>query len=204
MASLSDFFGGDDFGAEPELREIRIGDDAVPVLLFTEDMASVKMHYVDDESVKSYVVCPSEACPICFVGTAPKDFMLVPVFAVDDGEVRVLRISTVRGPGALGPALRAVLRDPHLDTKVVMISRHNYRYSVNVRPLSDTADRGESTIGRFSAAVDKGLGLESAFHHMSAEELATVPKVARRLATIGGYKPATPRSDTAGLSDVAD
>ena len=105
MSGFFDYYTGS--GAEPDssLEELRLGEEPRMVLLFTKDTEDVELHYVDDEAVNSYVVCPGAGCPICYTGSASKRAALLPVFDLEDQSVKVLRVLYSRRLKSLGLAL---------------------------------------------------------------------------------------------------
>jgi hypothetical protein len=200
MASLIDYFESPDDTNSGLLRECRLGPDPVMVLLFTDEVEEVRLHYESDESVRSYFPCPGEGCPHCHLGSAPQDFLLVPVFSIERQAVEVLRVSRKRGPGSLGSHLLPHLRDPDISRKVLIISRNANRYRLEARPLAESADRGAEAIEAFSAALKGGLKLVSAFPLLTPADIAGVERVRRKLDAIG-YRPPEPPGPKAEEDD---
>ena len=189
MSSLIDHFETQDDNQPTGLSECRLGREPTMILAFTGDTDEVALHYESDEAVRSYVPCPGDDCPVCFLGSAPQEFFLLAAFNVESQRVEVLRISKKRGPDSLGAHLIPHLRDPDIANKVVFISRDNSRYRVEVRPLAENADRGAAAISAFQAACEEGLELSSAFPQLSSADIAEVERVRRKLDAVGGYAP---------------
>jgi hypothetical protein len=200
MGNLIEYFTGDDNPSQSRLTEMKLGREPAMGLFFTADTEDVRLHYVDDESVRSYVRCPGTGCPLCYCGIEPQSFKLLPTYDVEAGDVKVLRISTRRSPDSLGPLLVPHLRDPDVASKLILLRRDGPKYGVEVRKLGPNAKRGESAIREFLELRGEGLQLQSAFELMSPVELSEVPKVAAKLEAIGGWEqPANdePEGDTA-------
>ncbi len=203
MKNLIDHYSGSDGAAAPALTELRLGAEPAMALLFTPDVDEVSLHYVDDDSLRAYVVCPGTACPVCYAGSKPVQFHLLPVYDIESSTVRVLRIPSNRKPEGLGAKLTLQLKSKDVANTVILLRREGPVYTVEARPLGPDAKRGEAEIKVFLDEVEQGLLLESAFPRMAAEELAEVPKIAKRLAAIGGWQP--PRlDDMPGGSEIID
>ena len=169
---------------------VRLGERAPTLLqLFTADSDLVRLHYVDDPTTRSYVPCPGAACPLCFLGDAPEDNVLLPVVSFKLGSVGVLRVARTRSPHSLAVGLEPHLRDPDIADKVVEITRDGARYRVQARPLGEDADRNVSAIRAYQAARGRGLLLASALPQFSAVTLAELPSIRRQLDARGGWKP---------------
>jgi hypothetical protein len=189
MGSLIEFYSGSEDGQNTALSELRLGVEPTMALLFTADCDDVRLHYIGDESVKAYVICPGAGCPACHCAVEPQLFNLLPVLDVASGTVKVLRISARRQRGGLGPLLVPLLRSQDVGSRVILISRNVAQYRVESRPLGMHADRGEAAIKAFLDQKAGGLKLESAFPQMTHEELSDVPSIAAKLAAIGSWKP---------------
>ena len=186
MPSLIEKVEGADFEPRSHITELRIGDEPVLIGLFTDDFEGVKLHYVDDDSVKSYVVCPGDSCPMCHLSYQAKDFYLLPAYDHDEREVKVMRISPSRGVASLLSVLMPFLRDTEIADKLVILRRQGYRYFGERRPIGGSADRGIDAIKRFVEARAGGLSLASAFAQMTVEDLRDVPKIRTKLELTGG------------------
>jgi hypothetical protein len=196
MASLLDLAresSGDNSGA---LRELRISGEPAAVLIFTDDSEPCRMHWESDPLFRSYVVCPGEGCPLCFLGNAPQDFALLPVLNVESGEVEVVRISRRRGPGQLLDGLLPVLARQDLADQLILIQKHptNHRYTVTCQALPPSASRHERAIAQFIEQREAGLSLSTAFCAPSVTELLEAPRIRAKIEHIGGYQPPQPRA----------
>ena len=189
MISLIDFYTGSEGDANPTLSEMRLGSEPAMALLFTADAQETRLHYIGDESVRSYVVCPGTGCPACHCGVEPRQFNLLPVFDVAACAVKVLRVSARRQQDGLGPLLLPHLRDKAIASKLILISRNGATYTLEARLLAAHANRGEAAIKAFLDELQAGLKLETSFPRMSPEELAEVPAITAKLAAIGGWQP---------------
>ena len=196
MTNLLDFYSGADGEPMPTLSEMKLGQEPAMAMLFTPDSEEVRLHYVSDDAVRAYVVCPGSGCPLCYCAVEPKTYHLLPVLDMESGMVKVLRIPARRQPDGLGPLLVPHLRDEAIASKVILISRNGAKYTVEARALGANAKRGEHQIKAFVDDREAGMTLGSAFPHMTPEELAEVPTIAAKLDALGGWEPpATATSD---------
>lgn len=171
------------------LRTVKLGKEPTALILFTGEFEPATLHFEGDEAVWSYIPCPGGGCPICFLGSAPQQFYLLPVFNVESRQVEVLRISSHRGPDSLSGGLKPHLKDPQIAEKIFLVSRLFKRFKIEVRPLAENADRGAQVILAFKTAWEGGLKLIDAFPKMSPSEIAEVERVRRKLDAIGGWTP---------------
>lgn len=185
MGKFSDQFNSDSSDVQIDISEIWLREDPVLLLLFTDDSDEVNLHFVDAKEVNTFVICPGTRCPLCFAGSAPQVHHLLPVYSIDDSAVRVIKVSNHRGPGALGPALHRLFADPKIADKVVILSHKGKKFQVQTRPLPSDCDHGESAIATFKAARENGLDLKSAFHSLTASELADIEKIHRKVKAMG-------------------
>lgn len=187
MVDILEAFGT---ASGPERLElVRVGATATMVQFFTRDGDRGRFHWEEDPTVFSYVPCPGTGCPPCFVHEAPTDALLLPVLAVERKAVGVLMVSLARGPLSLGAQLLPHLRDEQIQDKLFLISRERAKYTVEVRPLGERADRCLGAINAFTTARAAGLSLLTAFTKLSAGELAEVPRVRAKLDALGGWTP---------------
>ncbi len=201
--NLINYYSDSSAGAPEPLTELRLGAQAAMALLFTPEAQPVSLHYIDDEAVNGYVKCPGDGCPVCYAGAKPSHFDLLPVFDVESGVVKVLRISDNRRPAGLAAKLIPHLKGEGAADKLILISKPTRTdYSVISRPLGTDANRGEAEIQAFSEKFDNGLQLGLAFRAMTCNELAEVPKVAARLGAMGGWiQPAPNPEASAGEAE---
>ena len=192
MSRLLDFFSGADDTPQASLAELKLRQDPAMVLLFTDEVEDVALHFVNDPAVKSFVVCPGLGCPICHLGSAPERFALLPVYDAEARMVKVLRVAYTRRSGSLGLALIPHLADQAIANKVIFISRDSrdgWVSRVEARPLQEHADRGEEAIAAFLKARGEGLKLLSAFVSMPVADLADIPAIRRKLDLLGDWAP---------------
>ena len=57
MASLLDLLGDSDDQCPQPLEEVRLGDEPVMVMLFTDDVETVRLHYESDAAVRACRFC---------------------------------------------------------------------------------------------------------------------------------------------------
>lgn len=190
MADIIDAF---EVGSDPDrLEVVRLGANPTLLMFFTREAEAARMHWEDDPTVRSYVPCPGNRCPLCYAHEAPTDFQLLPALEVEKKKVGVLMVSMARGPSSLAAQLLPHLRDQQVQDKLVLVSRDRSDYSVDVRPLGERADRCLGVIQAFVKARDAGLGLLTAFRTFSVVELAEVPRVRAKLDALGGWTPPEP------------
>lgn len=189
MGNLYEFFAGGADGTANQLEELRISADPTMIMLFTADTTDVKVHFVEDPSVHTYVICPGAGCPVCHVGSAPLLMMLLPVYDVTTRSVRVLRIPARRQQGSLLALIMSHAPKGAPTNRLLAITRNGMKYSVVAHQIAATADRGEEVIRAFLDHHAKGLKVESALQSMTADELADVPQVANKLSMLGTWQP---------------
>ena len=194
MPNLLDYTENTDAGHESALNEHRLKKEPSMTILFTQECEEAKLHYESDEAIRSYIQCPGDHCPLCYIGSTPNTFLLLPIYCIETGEVEVLRISQKRGPGTLLGGLRPYLKDPDITDKLLMISREGPRYKIQSRSLDEKADRGVIEIEAFKRNYERGLKLISAFPRWAPEDLAGLDRIRKKLNALGGY-------DLSGESD---
>jgi hypothetical protein len=174
----------------PEMLElVRLSKTPTLVQLFTADGAKVRLHYEEDETVRSYLPCPGDGCPLCYLGRAAEENFLLPAVSIKTGQVGVLRISLTRSPWSLAAGITPHLDSPDIADKVFEITRDGNRYRVQALPLGEDADRNERAIKGYLAACENGLRPSSALPEYTVAELAEVPSIRRLLNARGGWKP---------------
>ena len=184
---LSEIFRGDEQEPTKHLEPVRLSEDPSMLLLFTDEVDTAELHFVDDETVFAYVPCPKTGCPVCFLGMMPRTFHLLPVLNVVKRAVEVLRVSARRGPGTLASGLLPHLTGHGTENKLLLVTRHTSKFYVEVASLSDDADRCTKVIQSFLTARESDLSLLTAFPQFSATDLADVPSIRRALNAVGGW-----------------
>jgi len=186
MSSLLDRFGGASDDQRPEaLTAVRLGQKPTKVVLFTDQVEDVLLHYVNDPEVRGYLVCPGGECPLCRIGETPEHFSLLPAYNLAYRTIEALHISDNDAPTSLAIGLLPHLGPEHLRREFLAISRREFgQYLVEAAPLQGDVSLVEAAIERFEASRAKGLELASAYRHMSAEELARVPSIREQLRAI--------------------
>jgi hypothetical protein len=184
MTSLLDWGSGGD--TAPLISELILDREPRLILLFTDAMEEVDLHYVADPTVRRYAVCPGVGCPLCGLGGAPTKFALLPVYDLENSQVRALRVSSTRGPSSLRSVLVRHLTDPDIASKVVLLRRDGNSYTAESRPLAASADRGQQVIAAFLADQGEGLQLRSAFWQPQPTELREVPTIRTKLEAVDG------------------
>jgi hypothetical protein len=198
MGNLVQFMAGTGDGQPDHLQELRLGSDPAMVHLFTSETTDVGMHFVDDPSVKANVICPGKGCPVCHLGSAPTQTMLLPTYEIGSKTIRVLRVTMTRKPGSLAACLQPHVAGGQTSARLLAITRHDYRYAVVAHQVATTADRGDDVIKDFLNVAYREALVKSAFRQMSAEELAEVPVIANKLASLGTWQPPARQIDGEG------
>jgi hypothetical protein len=188
MVNLLEQLESTESSQTPSLNQLKVSEEPVMILLFTPDVEKAPLHYESDESVRSYLPCPGINCPVCYLGSAPKEFFLLPVYNFESRDVEILRIPTKRGPDTLASAIKPFLQDPEISDKVLILTRNVHRYHLESRPLLKSADRGARAIQAFQQKLQKGLKLTSAFPNMTIAEIAEIERVKRKLDAMGGFE----------------
>lgn len=177
----------------PRLELVRLGPEPSMLLFFTTEAEPALLHFLKDDAVFSYVPCPGNECPVCYVASRARESVLMPVVNIESKRVEVLRVARSFGTDGLLMALRPHLRDDHaFADKLFLIRREGARFYVDVRPLGEHADRCEAAVGAFLRDNSEGLSLLSAFPSFTATELAEVESVRAKLDAVGGWQPPNP------------
>ena len=120
----------------PEMLDVcRLGAEPVMLQLFTSEVEEASLHFESDSAVRSYIKCPGEDCPTCYLGSAPQLCFLLPVLNVESRQVEVRRVPPTRGSQALAAGLLPILRNKDLPDKIVHMRRDGYRYTVWSKPM---------------------------------------------------------------------
>jgi hypothetical protein len=202
MPELFDLLDDPTPDSPDQLRPLILREEPVLVIAFTTDVDEMRDHFEKDPTVNTYVACPGIGCPLCFLKAAATDVVLLPLLNLEDQEVQVLRVPKRYILGSLGSIIFPILRRPDLTDNTLALSRANRRYRVDVQPLADTADRCTEVIEEYLARRRNGLKLTDAVLHLTAQELADVPRIRRKLDAIGGYEP--PGKDSTEREDDGD
>ncbi len=176
MSSVFDAFESAP-SSNPALREGWIRTDPTPYLFFTTDSESVALHWERDPQVKCYLQCLGLECPYCKMGTTAQDFVLLPVYDLEDRVVKVVKISLAQGPEALATKLLPMLKTQDLASTAFLISQSNRQYRVDTRKLGENADRGLLEIKAFQSQYESGLRLTDAFRKMTADEIRGIERL---------------------------
>lgn len=171
------------------LREIRLGTKPANLLLFTKEGDKVLLHWEDDPTTRTFVVCPGAGCPACLLSEKPSRFWLLPAYDLGAGRVGVLRIPSTRGPESLAGQLVAVLRRADLADVAVRIMRDGGSYTVVACKLTEHADRGVQAIQQYLADPPS---LVTAFTALDLEEYREIPRIRKLLDAIDMASPVQP------------
>jgi hypothetical protein len=175
-----------------DLPLVRLDDSQRWLILFTTQMLSVEVHYLDSGGYRGYLHCTGEDCILCRLDNRLKKLDLLPVYDVADAAVAVLPISPSVRPQALRPQIAAVLHDLQAgeDAMVVGISKDVLNFRVVRRPLlRRPRARDLRRMAAFAVAMASGgIDLGRAIQRLSNEELAGILEI-RRVARVLGVVP---------------
>ncbi|MBK9386593.1 MAG: hypothetical protein IPN34_17405 [Planctomycetes bacterium] len=190
MTSLLNWGAGDAGGQR--ITDVYLDREPRLVILFTAAMEEASLHFIADPSVRRSALCPGSGCPLCGLGGAPQLTALLPLYDVESAQVKVLKISSARGPASLRSVLVRHLANPNIANLAVLLRKEsNYSYVAEARPLAATAGRGEEAIRAFMLERQEGLELCEALWRPSASELCELPTIRAKLDAIGGLPSST-------------
>jgi hypothetical protein len=163
------------------LEFIRLGADELPVIPFTTDVSSTKIHYCNEDEIRGYVQCNEPDCILCLIGRKQDERFLLPVYLPTQGTVGVLPISPSLQPFALLPQMLEVLQKE--EQQVIFIRREGMtKFHVTTSPLTEGADTGETHIKAFLEKMESvTVDLTAVFNRLSNKQLAAVPSIAENL-----------------------
>src|SRR5262245_4605812 len=97
-------------GGADRLEVFRVDQQVREFITFTTQTEDVRLHYVEDPDVNSYVHCNAAAgpdgaagCLLCLIENKLEERMLLPVYDPRAGAVAVLAVSSSCRPNALLP-----------------------------------------------------------------------------------------------------
>ncbi len=161
------------------LQRVRLNEDETILIPFTSTAEPIKLHYVEDDSL-GYIPCGGTGCILCAAGFHFTDNVQLPVYNPASGAVEVLLATNSMRPGSLLPQVKAVLkaRKP----LVMFVKRSGSKFTVSTGDIPADADRGESVIAAYLAAVTANpVKLSSVFPVYDEELLRNLPSVATKL-----------------------
>jgi hypothetical protein len=167
---------------------IRLGADELPVIPFTTEVVSTKVHYCNEDEIHDYVRCNEPDCVLCSIGRKQDERLLLPVYQPTLKAIGVLPITPSMKPFALLPQLLEVLQ--RQERQVLFISRQGMtKFTVTTSALLEGMDDGASQIKKFKEKIEsESVDLVSAFNRLSNKQLATVPGIAETL-RLKGFDP---------------
>lgn len=175
----------DEDAAPPSpLGVVRFDVNERAIIPFTDEYSPVKLHYLDDPAVGSYVHCNAGLgvdCVLCRAGRTAETRALLPVYLPASRAVGVLALSPSVRPGALRPQLMPPLRSGK--RVVLLVSKPDRAtFKVSCLPLTDDMDDGAEVIAAFEARFDAGeVNLRSVYPTLDNDVLAGIPSVAAML-----------------------
>lgn len=159
---------------------IRIDENEVAVVPFTNETVEVDSHFSSDDEVFGYLRCNGKGCVLCMIGRKLLPRVILPVYSTAERRVGVLMMSASRRPGALLPQLVPALRSKA--RILAFIARHGTRFSVQVKPLPPDVEDGAHLIRAFQEADAAGtISLVDALQSISNDELRAIPAIQEQL-----------------------
>jgi hypothetical protein len=170
-------------GGQP-LEVFRVDQQLRELVTITAEFEEVRVHYVADPDVSSYVHCNANGknadCVLCRVENRAETRYLVPVYDPRTEAVAVLAVSPSCRPNALLPQLSAVLDKDR--PQVVFLKREQGKYTLRAADLEEGMDDGATVSAAFSHQYEAGtVKLADVFVRLTNEHLARLPSVARSL-----------------------
>ena len=168
-----------------QLDHIRIQRDETPILLVTSDVPTpANLHFNDTAEYRGYLHCNGASCPFCRAGRARNERILIPVYDLTEGRVRILPVGISQAPNALLPQL---FRDRTSGPRVVFISMtDDKKYRVTFAPLNEGVQSGAAAIADFVRQFEAGeIDVNSVFPRFDNDFLASIPSIARVLSLKG-------------------
>jgi hypothetical protein len=163
------------------------------VTLFTDQGVRVTSHYLPKTGQwdSGFYHCLGLGCPACAAEMSPQTFVLLPVVDRTDGEVKIVRVRTEKGPGKLLTELSKVLSLSNRGNIITKISRKNYQYSVEaVREESVHPDLATAIKQFLEQLAAKIIDITSVVPRIPASEMLQHEHVAKRLEAMGVRPPA--------------
>ncbi len=168
------------------LEAVRLGQDEVIVVPFSQEGKMVQVHYCQEPDIQGYVPCLGSGCILCKARRRLETRLLLPVYQPLEQRVGVLSISRSLRPRALWSQLGPVLKAEQ--PMVVFIERDRDQFTVTAQELTDDMDGGEEIVAQFKADLEAGtVDLASVYPVRTNEQLREVPEIANRL-RLRGYK----------------
>jgi hypothetical protein len=170
-------------GGQP-LEVFRVDQQLRELVTITAGFEEVRVHFVADPDVSSYVHCNANGknadCVLCRVENRAETRYLVPVYDPRTEAVAVLAVSPSCRPNALLPQLSAVLDKDR--PQVVFLKREQGKYTLRAVDLGEGMDDGATVSAAFSRQYEAGaVKLADVFVRLTNEHLARLPSVARSL-----------------------
>jgi hypothetical protein len=182
LMSFGPVAGGALVGFEP-LLELKFSKEEREVAFFTLDGETVCLHY---ETGLGFIRCYGRDCPLCRFGKPAVETMLVPVIAVDDGDVKTLRLPKGAGRQEAHSMLPQVLKLAQAGAlaknTLLVTSPEKGRYVIEVVPGDPVALAGLEAVVEFRRRYDAGeVFLADTFKSMSLDEMNAIPWIKRKL-----------------------
>jgi hypothetical protein len=165
-----------------QLRVVRLDHNEKFLIPFSVSMRRATLHFLESDALRGYVHCNGGDCLLCRIGRQPDVRDLLPVYDPVAQTVAVLPVSQNLRPGALRPLIKPVLEQIKGNRFLLMTVRKLdiVRYELTAAPLPEGADDGAAAISKFKEELDSGIvNLEDVYPHLTNNDLAAIPDVAR-------------------------
>lgn len=156
--------------------KIFIGAQETPVILFTSEVHSIRLHYIGGDE-NQYILCngkPKKKCVVCQCGKKVVEKLLLPVFAIERRDLAWLPLSPELRPDELLPKLLAVMANNPIS--VVFVSKRDgvYRVETGVVPKGYSKKIQKIQERMEQSPVDPTL----AYKKIDNRDLAEIPELA--------------------------
>lgn len=167
------------------LNELYLRDEPVIVITFTDEADEMNLHFENDPSSRGWLQCIADGCPYCLMGSKPSKFFFMPVYNIETRRVEVLRVSPLKGPGALLSVLMNHIARPDAGNCTLVLVRNDKHYSGASKPLVPGTDNGRDVVARFKEAIASGLTIGSVVRRLTRAEIEVIPRLRPKLEVLG-------------------
>lgn len=174
--------------SQSTLELAKVGESAIPLMLFSPEHEDVKIHWIDTAEKKGYVQCNGDDCALCHADNKAYSRLLLQVFNFGSQQVEVLAITDACNPGAALPQILPIFDAP--DPMMLLMSRQRNKYTIDLKPVPQNIDLGKEKIEAFNTAYSTGQSkLSDVYEKCSNQELAAIPSI-KVMLECRGYKAA--------------
>jgi len=168
-----------------KLQLLRLGPAQTAIRLFTSETVPVRIHFMEERDLNSFVQCNGESCVLCQAGKNVDERVLLPVYVLNKASVEILPISPSSRPGALRPQILPLLQAMGDDkTPVVALVSKPDRMTFKVTRIQANSyhSLGEAVIKDFMERWEAGkIDPTSVYPKMDNAILSSIPGIATML-----------------------